>query len=172
MFAPTIYNKAPYIPSVGDHALVIIAIDTIAVDYASLPVLPEIEELKKFIESDSQICSWTTMVPNYQRMLQILNKWLQQSPVYFEIDDSPTLVLRSTNRIRWVNVGRQEKERHTKCLLVQCPAEYSNRGIPHSCPRDLKSWNVGCRSKVGPVTWRKVYPELVRQGTLGSRIHR
>ncbi|KAJ6569848.1 hypothetical protein DFH09DRAFT_1313644 [Mycena vulgaris] len=61
MFAPTIYNKAPYtayIPSVGDHALVITTMDTVAVDltdYASLPVLPEIEELKKFIESDSQM---------------------------------------------------------------------------------------------------------------------
>ncbi|KAJ6569867.1 hypothetical protein DFH09DRAFT_1466594 [Mycena vulgaris] len=87
MFAPTIYNKAPYtayILSVGDHALVITAMDTIAVDptdYASLPVLSEIEELKKFIESDSQI------------VVTIINKWLQRSPVYFEIDNSPTLVL-------------------------------------------------------------------------------
>ncbi|KAJ6552282.1 Phophatidylserine decarboxylase-domain-containing protein [Mycena vulgaris] len=76
--------------------------DTTAVDptdYASLPVLPEIEELKKFIESDSQMYMMFNLmfmddnVPNYQRMLQIINKWLQQLPIYFEIDDSPTLVL-------------------------------------------------------------------------------
>ncbi|KAJ6534934.1 phosphatidylserine decarboxylase-domain-containing protein [Mycena capillaripes] len=68
--------------------------------YASLPVLPEIEELKRFIESDSTLFMMFNQmfvdendVPNYERMLQIINKWMQQSPPYLEIDDSPTLVL-------------------------------------------------------------------------------
>ncbi|KAF7358945.1 Phosphatidylserine decarboxylase [Mycena sanguinolenta] len=75
-------------------------------DYASLPVLREIEELKNFIESDSQMYMMfkkmfidengvpiAPYVPDYETMLLIINKWLQESPTYLEIDNSPTLIL-------------------------------------------------------------------------------
>ncbi|KAJ7217121.1 phosphatidylserine decarboxylase-domain-containing protein [Mycena pura] len=75
-------------------------------DYASFPILPEIEELKKFIKSDTELYMMFNQmftddnglplaphVPNYETMFEIINKWLQESPTYLEIDNSPTLIL-------------------------------------------------------------------------------
>ncbi|KAJ7257173.1 phosphatidylserine decarboxylase-domain-containing protein [Mycena haematopus] len=74
--------------------------------YASYPVLEEIKQLKNFIESDSRMYMMfnqmfidddgvplASHVPSYEIMLQIINKWLQESPTYLEIDNSPTLIL-------------------------------------------------------------------------------
>ncbi|KAJ6552233.1 hypothetical protein DFH09DRAFT_1086016 [Mycena vulgaris] len=100
MFAPTIYNKAPYIPSVGDHALVITAMDTVTVDptdYACLPVLPEIEELKKFIESDSQ------MYMIFNQMFMDDNKWFAFGTTYTQFFFLRWNLPRTTPRFRTIS---------------------------------------------------------------------
>ncbi|KAJ7094356.1 Phophatidylserine decarboxylase-domain-containing protein [Mycena epipterygia] len=60
----------------------------------SFPVLPEIQDLKKFIESDAQVyigfnqmfkekaSPLSKHIPHYDRVLEILNKIVQEAPAY------------------------------------------------------------------------------------------
>ncbi|KAJ7138178.1 phosphatidylserine decarboxylase-domain-containing protein, partial [Mycena epipterygia] len=69
------------------------------------PVLPEIQELKKFIESDTQMYmgfNWmfkekasplSKHTPHYERMLVIMNKLLQEAPFYGDIGPPVFMIL-------------------------------------------------------------------------------